>query len=124
MAEDTGAIRQAIERTRGDIAETMEALGHKADVKSRLSEGLKEQVHRLAAQGSVPATQAFDRLQALQNRLVAALDGPNNPVRTATVDSARKSSAGWTSDPARRRAIVITAGALMLLLLMRRNSHE
>jgi hypothetical protein len=38
MAQDTGQIREAIDETRAEIAETIEALGHKADVKARLNQ--------------------------------------------------------------------------------------
>ncbi len=38
MAEDPGAIREAIATTRAEMAETIEALGRKADVKARVNE--------------------------------------------------------------------------------------
>lgn len=55
MAEDPGALHQAIEQTRSELGETIEALGHKADVKSRATEKIDEggrQV-RMAAERAV-----------------------------------------------------------------------
>lgn len=57
MVEDTSQIRQAIEATRADIAETMEALGQKADVKTRLTHGLKEKAEEVRTQVSASADQ-------------------------------------------------------------------
>jgi hypothetical protein len=57
VVEDTGQIRQAIEATRADIAETMEALGQKADVKTRVTHGLKEKAEEVRAQVSASADQ-------------------------------------------------------------------
>ena len=42
MAEDPGEIREAITRTRADIAATMQELGDKADVKARVSGAVNE----------------------------------------------------------------------------------
>lgn len=42
MAESPDAIREAIAETRQDLADTIEALGHKADVKSRLADKVHE----------------------------------------------------------------------------------
>lgn len=38
MVQDPGAIREAIAETRAEMAETIEALGRKADVKGRVHE--------------------------------------------------------------------------------------
>ena len=47
MGEGTSAIREDIERTRGEMGETVEALGYKTDVKSRARDkvtGVKDRV--------------------------------------------------------------------------------
>jgi hypothetical protein len=55
MGEDPNAIRADIERTRADMDDTVDALGYKADVKSRAKEKLSRatpdsrQVERAAA---------------------------------------------------------------------------
>jgi len=50
MGEDTGHIREEIEQTRSEMGETVDALAHKADVKSRVKESLEEKRDRLREQ--------------------------------------------------------------------------
>jgi|SRR5215207_831185 len=40
MGKDPSEIREGIEQTRGEMGETVEALGHKADVKTRTKESI------------------------------------------------------------------------------------
>jgi DNA-binding ferritin-like protein len=42
VAQDANEIRQAIEQARDDIAETVQAIGEKADVKARAGDKLAE----------------------------------------------------------------------------------
>ena len=42
MAEDPGEIREAIAQTREDLAQTIQALGEKADVKQQAGKKLEE----------------------------------------------------------------------------------
>lgn len=42
MGEEPDRIRAEIERTRADMSETVDALGYKADVKSRAKDNLRE----------------------------------------------------------------------------------
>ena len=42
MGQDPDAIRREIEQTRNEMGETMDALGYKADVKSRARENVQE----------------------------------------------------------------------------------
>jgi hypothetical protein len=48
MDQGTGEIREAIENTREDLADTIEALGKKVDVKARVGEKVKEGGERAA----------------------------------------------------------------------------
>jgi hypothetical protein len=53
MAEEPSQIREEIERTRAEMAETVQALGEKADVKARLRQKVQEdgaQLQRRAAE--------------------------------------------------------------------------
>jgi ElaB/YqjD/DUF883 family membrane-anchored ribosome-binding protein len=53
MAEEPSQIREEIERTRAEMAETVQALGEKVDVKTRLREKMQEdtaQLQRRAAE--------------------------------------------------------------------------
>ena len=47
MGKDPSEIREEIEQTRGDMGETVEALGHKADVKTRVKESVADKRDRL-----------------------------------------------------------------------------
>jgi ElaB/YqjD/DUF883 family membrane-anchored ribosome-binding protein len=42
MGQDPDAIRREIEQTRNEMGDTIDALGHKADVKSRAKENVQE----------------------------------------------------------------------------------
>jgi ElaB/YqjD/DUF883 family membrane-anchored ribosome-binding protein len=48
MGEDPNAIRADIERTRADMGDTVDALGYKADVKSRAKDRISETTGRAA----------------------------------------------------------------------------
>jgi hypothetical protein len=50
MGQDSGHIREEIEQTRTEMGSTVDALAHKADVKSRVKESFAEKRDRLRAQ--------------------------------------------------------------------------
>lgn len=50
MGEDAGNIREEIEQTRAEMGDTVDALAHKTDVKSRVKESLAEKRERLRTQ--------------------------------------------------------------------------
>jgi hypothetical protein len=50
MGQDPSQIREEIEQTRGEMGETVDALAHKADVKSRVRESFTDKRERLRAQ--------------------------------------------------------------------------
>jgi gas vesicle protein len=52
MGQDPGQIRQDIEQTRGQMGETVEALGYKADVPGRAKEKVQSVTSRIS--GSTP----------------------------------------------------------------------
>jgi ElaB/YqjD/DUF883 family membrane-anchored ribosome-binding protein len=47
MAQEPSQIREEIARTRAEIAETVQALGAKADIKSRVQENLNDKAEHL-----------------------------------------------------------------------------
>jgi ElaB/YqjD/DUF883 family membrane-anchored ribosome-binding protein len=47
VGKDPSEIREEIEQTRGEMGETVEALGHKADVKTRAKENITEKRDRV-----------------------------------------------------------------------------
>jgi len=50
MGEDASNIREEIEQTRAEMGDTVDALAHKTDVKSRVKESLADKRERLRAQ--------------------------------------------------------------------------
>jgi gas vesicle protein len=56
MGQDPSEIRQGIEQTRGDMGETVEALGHKTDVTGRAKDAVSDRVQdvREKISGSTP----------------------------------------------------------------------
>jgi ElaB/YqjD/DUF883 family membrane-anchored ribosome-binding protein len=52
MGEDPNAIREEIERTRAEMGETVDAIGYKADVKSRAKDRISETKDRLTGKVS------------------------------------------------------------------------
>jgi gas vesicle protein len=50
MGQDPGNIREEIEQTRAEMGNTVDALAHKADVKSRVKESFADKKERLRSQ--------------------------------------------------------------------------
>jgi hypothetical protein len=50
MGEDASNIREEIEQTRAEMGDTVDALAHKTDVKSRVKESLEDKRERLRTQ--------------------------------------------------------------------------
>jgi hypothetical protein len=50
MGQEPGAIREEIEQTRSEMGDTVDALAHKTDVKSRVKESFSEKKERLRSQ--------------------------------------------------------------------------
>jgi hypothetical protein len=59
MGEDTSNIREEIEQTRTEMGDTVDALAHKTDVKSRVKESFTDKKERLRTQMS-GTTSAID----------------------------------------------------------------
>lgn len=116
MAEDPGKIREAIEETRAEIAQTMEALGHKADVKQRLRKGAKEKSEEVKTQVSTTA----DHLMA---QTKAALPESAQPTADAAFSSLRRQAELVSSDKNRQLALAIGAGLFLLIVLLRRRNR-
>ena len=63
MGKDPGQIREEIEETRLEMGETVEAIGYKADVKSRVKESLVEKKDAAISKvtGAMPETDGVSR---------------------------------------------------------------
>jgi hypothetical protein len=60
MGEEPSQIREEIEQTRSEMGTTVEALAHKADVKSRVKESISDKKDRLQAQMSGTSSRIGD----------------------------------------------------------------
>jgi phage shock protein A len=109
VAEDPDQIRQAIEETRADIADTVQALVEKADVKERIGHTVTEKTSEMRSRAS-----------ELQESALGALPPSAQSKAAEAVDSVQRAVGMVASDPAKKRAVMWGAGALTILLLLRR----
>ncbi|HEY2564130.1 MAG TPA: DUF3618 domain-containing protein [Acidimicrobiales bacterium] len=109
MAEDPSAIREAINETRADLAETIDALGQKADVKARGADKLNEAKEQAKAQ----AREVGDRIQR-------ALPDEARPGVARAIDQAR-STRSTVGGIARKRIVLVAAAVVVTALILRRN---
>ena len=72
MGQDPGQIRQDIEQTRGQMGETVEALGYKADVPGRAREKVQSMTSKIS--GSTP--DSGDVKQGARNAAGVAQENP------------------------------------------------
>lgn len=111
MAEDPSEIREAIEATRSDMADTIEALGQKADVKARATDKVNETTEQIKAKASELCTRAEQ-----------AVPDEARPAVSAAIDQA-KSVASTALSTARQRP-ALTAGVVVVLLVVLRHSRR
>jgi hypothetical protein len=77
MGEDPDRIRAEIEQTRAEMSETVDALGYKADVKTRAKQSLQDRKNS-AKEGVVGAT------QSVKEKLVGAKDSVSDSAGSTT----------------------------------------
>jgi hypothetical protein len=99
MAEDPGQIRAAIEQTRADIGETVQAIGDKPDIKGQAA---NEAAARRAQLKKMPS-QAQARLAELGRQVQRSLPEPARPVVTAAARRVEVGTSGaaavWRRQP-------------------------
>jgi hypothetical protein len=76
MGQDTGQIRQDIDDTRGRMGETVEALGHKADVPGRAKEAVSGRVDSMKAKISGATPDGGEVKQGAQRAKGMAQENP------------------------------------------------
>jgi len=76
MGEDPGQIRQDIEQTRGQMGDTVEALGHKTDVKGRTKEAISDRVEGVRSKVSGATPDAGDMKQGARRAAGIAQENP------------------------------------------------
>jgi hypothetical protein len=86
VGEDPDRIREEIERTRAEMSETVDALGYKADVKSRAKESLQDK-RDSAKESVVGATQTVkEKLVGAKDSASATAGSTTSRVSDATPD--------------------------------------
>jgi hypothetical protein len=100
MAEDPSAIREAIEETRAEMADTIDALGQKADVKGRAANKAVETTERIRAKAA-----------ELGQHTEEAIPDQARPAVRSTVEQA-----GTLMTAARRRPAVIAVIGVAILI--------
>jgi ElaB/YqjD/DUF883 family membrane-anchored ribosome-binding protein len=106
MGEDPDRIRAQIERTRAEMEDTVDALGYKADVKSRAKESLQET--RDSAKESVMET-----TRSVKEKLVGAKDSVSGTASSATPDREQvKQQARQAKGLAQENPIGLALGAV------------
>jgi len=87
MGKDPSEIREEIEQTRGDMGETVEALGHKADVKTRVKESVADKrdrvKERITGAGSTVGDATPDADEVKQGAKRAVGVAQENPIGLA-----------------------------------------
>jgi hypothetical protein len=113
MAEDTSEILEAIEHTRDEIGDTIQAIGEKADVKARAGEKLAES--RDAIKGS-----AADAKAKLGDVAQGVGDGISNATGPAVSAAAEwtKSATSPSTPSGRRRRLAIGLGLIAAVTIM------
>ena len=76
MGQDPEAIREQIEQTRGEMSGTVEALGHKADVKGRAKDAISERKDALVSKVSGSTPDAGDVKQGAKQAVGVAQQNP------------------------------------------------
>ena len=76
MGQDPDAIRQDIEQTREQMGETIDAIGYKADVKSRAKESVKEKVGGVMGRANDATPSTGDMKQGAQQAVSIAQENP------------------------------------------------
>ena len=87
MGKDPSEIREEIEQTRGDMGDTVEALGHKADVKTRVKESVADKrdqvMERITGAGSRVGDATPDAGEVKQGAKRAVGVAQENPIGLA-----------------------------------------
>lgn len=112
MAKDPSELREAIRETRSNMAETIDALGQKADVKARGTERVNEAKNH----AKVKASEISDRVQQ-------ALPEQARPGVATVVDRA-KSTTSTVGGITRDRPMVVAGAVLAVLAILRWRSRH
>jgi Protein of unknown function (DUF3618) len=120
MAEDTAEIREAIEQTREEIGDTIQAIGEKADVKARAGEKLAE--GRDAIKGS--ATDAKAKLGDLAQGVGDSLSNATGPALSTAAEWTKSATYPPTPSGRRRRLAIGLALIAAVTIVLGRHFRQ
>ena len=102
MGQEPDRIREEIEQTRAEMSETVDALGYKADVKSRAKENLQDK-----------RDSAKESILGVKDRIVGAGDSVTSSVSDRTPDSVQvKQKARQAKSVAQENPLGLAIGSL------------
>jgi ElaB/YqjD/DUF883 family membrane-anchored ribosome-binding protein len=107
---DPEALRQDIEATRQQLADTVEALSYKADVKGRARDKARELREQAAERAQQVREQAAERAQQVRKQAVSAI--PHSP------DEARNQARQAARVARERPTVVIGVLAVLIALIV------
>jgi Protein of unknown function (DUF3618) len=122
MAEDLGQIREAIEQTRADIGETVQAIAQKADVKGAIKKAAagRDQLKSKSTEGQ-------DMLTDLGHRLEQKVPDTARQLLTGSAGRIEEGASAATSVWKRQRRLFWLAAVMIGLLgamrIARRSGH-
>ena len=121
MAEDASEIREAIEQTRYEVGETIQAIGEKVDVKARAADKLSES--RDALKGS--AADAKDKLGDFSQGVGNSLSNATGPAVSSAAEWAKSATHPSTESGRHQRlALFLGLAAVAVIVLARRLRHN
>jgi methyl-accepting chemotaxis protein len=124
MAQDASEIREAIEQTRDDIGETLQAIGQKTDVKARAAEKVAATRDSVKESTAEVKAKVSDVAQHLAQKVPDAVQ----PAVSSAAQWA-KSTVGSPSDAGRRKKVAMCIGLASTVVVLtarraRRRRHQ
>lgn len=123
MAQDPGQIREAIDQTRADIGETVQAIGDKADIKGRAAKKAAARRDQLKKTSS----QAQAKLAEVGQQVQRSLPEPARPVVTAAAQRVGAGASGaatvWKRQPWLVWGTAAAVVSLLVIVRLRRSGE-
>ncbi|HTT92945.1 MAG TPA: DUF3618 domain-containing protein [Acidimicrobiales bacterium] len=119
MAQDASEIREAIEQTRENIGETLQAIGQKADVKARASEKVAETRDALKESGAEAVARLSEMAQQLEQRVPDAVQ----PAVSSTAQFVKTAARPAGAAQQRQKVLVRIGLATAVVLLLARRAR-
>jgi Protein of unknown function (DUF3618) len=120
MAQDAQDIRETIEQTRGQIGETLQAIGEKTDVKARATEKVSERREALIQSSAGVKAKLDEVAQRIE-------EGLPDAARPAVASAAQWAATPGTADTGtlrRRRLAIYTGLAIVVAVMLARRARR